>query len=195
MEEVDQPVEGTTPETPDLNDDVISRLEKAFDTRFSGLQGILDKNIGKLRSEFASQIEEVRRSSMSPEELEDLEISEKERELARLKKENELLKMRKDHPDEVDFLSSFLSAESFEEQLKLLKEFRSNRADGPTPREEPDEGEGDEVPVDKNNPANTRGGDSLSALVRNAGSLTREQAMKLLEATNEKGILARLRRE
>lgn len=191
---VDQPQVDENP-AEDLNDDVVSRLEKAMDSRFSGFQSILDKNIATVRTEFASQLEEVRRSGMSPEELEDLQETEKERELTRLRKEVELLRMRKDHPEEVDFLSQFVNAETFNEQLQLLSKFRSAQSQsGPTPREEPVDDESDNVPVDRNNPSR-KAADSIAAIIRNGGEMTREQAAKLLGSLNERGAIARIRKE
>lgn len=192
MPEVDQS-EVVEP-TEDLNEeDVVSKITAAMDSRFSGFQGILDKNISTLRSEFGAQLEEVKRSRLSPEEREDLEETEREATLRRLERENALLKLRKDYPDEVDFLSDWLAKEDFNDQLAALREFRKrNQIPEPTPREDLDEDESTS-PVDNNNPPR-KGGDNLASLMRNGEAMTREQAQKLLNATNERGILARLRR-
>lgn len=187
--------EGTPEGNEDLNDDVVSRLEKAMDSRFSGFQGVLDKNISTLRNEFASQLEEVKRSNLSPEERENLETAQERAEVEKLRRENELLRLRKDYPDEVDFLDSWLEKENFVDQLALLSEFRKRTEAGTTPREDPETDESTLSPVDLNNPKRPSSRDDLASLVRNQGSMTREAAQKLLEATNERGIMARLRRQ
>lgn len=192
---VDQPESVVESTDESLNDDVVTRLEKSFDSRFSGFQGVLDKALNTMRGEFAAQLEEVKRDRLSPEERADLEETEREREYTKLKRENELLRLRKEYPDEVDFLDSWLEKDNFTDQLSLLKQFRSrSQQTEATPREDSDEG-ADAQPVDRNNPPR-RGQDSLADLVRSAGgTMTREQAHKLLEATNERGILSRLRRQ
>ena len=195
MAQVDQPdSQEEEPVEEGLNDDVVTQLTKAMDSRFSGFQGVLDKNIATLRNEFTSQLEEVRRSSLTPEELDDLKESEKEAELRRLKRENELLKLRKDYPDEVDFLSQFLEADSFENQLRLVSSLKksSEQTEGPTPREEP-EPDVSTNPVDLNNPKR-KGDSSLAGILRNVQNMSREDAKKLLEAYNTPGALVRLRK-
>jgi hypothetical protein len=163
-------------------------LMEEFDKRIRGLQGSTDRRMEEFKAELAN----LKTADLSPEEREQEQAAVVQRELDRVRRENELLKMRKGHPDEVDFLEQFLGASSLDEQLKLLADFRKPKAVAEESEEEP-EPEKKVTPVDKNNSPRKTGPLNLAELGK--GPMSAEFAKRLLEASgNEKGALTRLRR-
>lgn len=179
-EGVDQPSE----ETPALDLNAITTaLSAEFDKRFSGIQSLLDRRT----SEWQAQLEELKTVNLTPEEREQLQASEAQKKLAQLERENQLLKMRKNFPEEVDLLEQFLSADSLESQLDVLSKFRKAQAEaeaqGAEPKEQP-------TPVDMNNPPRKQ----EVSLADLGDKMTNELADKILkQGGSEKGLLRRLR--
>lgn len=179
--------------TEDLNDDIKTQLEASINERFSGFQSVLDKAMARQEAKFMEAISSMQRSTLSPAELNDLEEAETAAKIKALERENAILKARKDHPDEVDFLLEFLSKENMQDQIKAVSEFRNRHlsAAEPTPSEELPE-EVATSPVDMNNPKR-KSGPNLGSLLKQ-GKMTKDQAAKILEAAgDEVGLLHRLR--
>lgn len=170
--------------TENLNEDKLAELRQEMNQRYSGFQSLLDKKM----AEIVDTISELKTARMSPEEREELEEVETKRELAKLKRENDILKMRTKYPEAVDTLMQVLDQQSLEKQLEILTALSKGKNSGPTPSEEPDVSP---APVDANNPPRKPEA-SLASLVK-GGQMTKEQAAKILGASNEKGFLARLR--
>lgn len=157
-------------------------LMQEFDKRFAGFQSILDKRT----SEFQRELAELKTADMSPEEREQFAASEAQREVDALKRENELLKMRREFAEEVDLLETFFEKGSLREQLELLSQFRKAQAEVEAPGVEVEE---QPTPVDKNSPPR-RSQVSLAELAR---EMDGDLADKLLGSSNEKGFLKKLR--
>lgn len=126
-DQIDQSAEGTgtSEESPvgnsvgaDLETKLMAALRGELDTRFSGFQSLIDKKVTPLASELA----ELKTAGMSPEEREQLEEDAARQRMDAVLRENELLKLRQTSPDEVDFLMALEKAESFEDQLELVRE-------------------------------------------------------------------------
>lgn len=177
------PVEGTEqPVQPDL-DALVSKLTADLDKRFSGFQGLLDRR----DSEYRQMLEDLKTADLSPEEREQEQASRLKTELEQYKRKVEILNMRKDFPEEVDLLTALLEGQSLQDQLSLLAKFRKVEAAA-----KPQEGDNEEqpTPVDGNNAPRR----SSLSLADAATKMNKELSEKILNDSNEPGILGRLRR-
>jgi hypothetical protein len=180
---------GEQPEVKTLDlDTLFDRLNAENDKRFQGFQSILDRRSQELRDELDS----LKSANLTPEEQEQAEANKLKVENENLKRKNQILSMRKEHPEEVDLLESFLDAGSLQEQLTLLSKFRKAQAPAVPEGEQPEAAEGGEpTPVDKNNPARP----SQPSLEAAAERMNADMAKQILESSGQdKGILSRLRR-
>jgi hypothetical protein len=170
-------------------DALVERINAESDKRFRGLQSLMDQR----DQEYRDQLESLRTSELSPEEQEQAQTSKLKQERDELKRQVELLSMRKDFPEEVDFISGFLGKSSYQDQLAALREFRkANAAAAPNGDETPEAAEGGEpTPVDGNNPPRKTGPSLADAT---SGKMTKELSDSILSTSSEKGILSRLRR-
>lgn len=193
-EELDQSAEdaGASAETPassnavDL-DAVMAALGKKIDERFSGFQSLIDKKVSPL----ASQLEELKTAGMSPEEREQLEEEAAKSRVSALERENQLLKLRTSEPDAVDFLMALESAESFEDQLALVKsKFGAGAAAQVEAAVEAAEGETTPA-VDPNNPARPSQQGIVAGL---SGEMNEQIADALMEGAKGRS-LASFRRQ
>jgi hypothetical protein len=165
-------------------DDLKAAMSAEFDNRFSGFQSLLDRRTSELRKE----LDDLKTADLTPEEQEQVRSREANERLARLERENEILRMRKDYPEEVDLLEEFFKKSSLDDQLALLANFRKAKEEAATP-----EGGADNqpTPVDKNSPPR-RGELTVSDI--GDGKMNSELADKVLEQVGqEKGFLRRLR--
>ena len=181
-EGTDQSTEPTSAPNVDLSA-LQAALTTEFDKRFSGMQSLLDRRT----QEFQSQLAELKTADLSPEEREQLQVSEAQSRVAALERENELLKLRREYPEEVDLLTDFMAKSSLQEQLTLLSQFRKAQAEAESQGEEPTE---QPTPVDKNNPSRKT---ELSLADFADGNMTGDLAKKILGSSNEKGLLRKLR--
>jgi hypothetical protein len=163
-------------------DDLKAAMSAEFDNRFQGFQSLLDRRTGELRKE----LDDLKTADLTPEEQEQESTRKQNERVARLERENEILRMRKDYPEEVDLLTEFFEKSSLQDQLALLSAFRKAKAEA-----EPTDGGADAqpTPVDKNsNPRRTE-----LTLGDVGGAMNDQLADKVLEtAGNEKGLLRRL---
>lgn len=164
-------------------DDLKAAMSQEFDNRFQGFQSLLDRRTSELRKE----LDDLKTADLTPEEQEQERTRAQSERVARLERENEILRMRKDYPEEVDLLTEFFEKSSLQDQLALLSAFRKAKADA---EPVPDGADAQPTPVDKN--SNPRKGDlTLSDISGNA--MNDQLADKVLEsAGNEKGLLRRL---
>jgi hypothetical protein len=107
-----------SPPAPDaVLEAVMARLDKTLDKRFSGFQSIIDTKIGGLSSQFA----QLQRQSLSPEEIAEQEQSDAKAENEKLRQENQLLRLRADHPDAVDLITGAMGTATLEEQVAFIE--------------------------------------------------------------------------
>jgi hypothetical protein len=174
----DQPKENASFSLEELT----AAMNAEFDKRFQGFQSLLDRRT----SEFQRELAELKTADLSPEEQEQFETRKRDEEIAALRRENELLQMRREFPEEVDLLEDFFKKSSLQDQLELLSAFRKAQA------EEAPSGDTDAqpTPVDKNsNPRKP----TLTLSDVEGGNMTNDLADKVIESVgNEKGILRRL---
>jgi hypothetical protein len=184
----DQP-QGTPADLDALVEKMNAKFTEEFGKRFSGLQGLLDRR----DAEYRQLLDDLKTADLSPEEREQVQASKLQQEVEQLRRKNEILSMRKSHPDEADLLERFLEAQSLEDQLNLLATFRKAEApNAPEPVEGEAAADGKPTPVDKNNPARPSIPDLSAAPER----MNQDLANQILQGSgNDRGILARLRRQ
>lgn len=173
---------GSTEANPDFSKTVEDLIKKELDGRFSGFQSSVDKKFGSL----ASMLEELKTANLTPEEQEQLETRKESDRIASLERENALLKLRKQYPEEVDFLENFFGAESLEAQIATLAEFRKVKAEPPAPVDDDEDEEEEPTPVEGNN-ARRRAKPTVG------DAMTDELADSILSAANQPGMLRKVR--
>ena len=166
---------------PDFSD-LMAKISGEFDKRFQGFQSLLDRRT----AEFQAEVETLKTAGLTPEEQEQDKATKRDTELARLRRQNELLQARKQFPEEVDLLQDFFEKASLQEQLELLAQFRKAQTEAATPTEGAEE---QPTPVDMNNPSRR----PSASLADMAGKMTKELADKVLASSDEPGLLARIR--
>jgi hypothetical protein len=179
----DQSAEAATKTAaPDLSE-ITNALKAEFDSRFQGFQSLLDRRT----SEWQRELESLKTADLSPEEQEQHVKRQEAQRITKLERENQLLRMRKQFPEEVDLLESFFEADSLETQLDILSKFRKAQAEAEAQGADTT---GQPTPVDKNNPPSRKQELSLADMEE---QMTSELAEKILGQSNQKGILRRLR--
>lgn len=188
MSETDKPAEqpnekpdapAETPAPPSLD---LSQLEKMLDKRFSGFQSLMDQKLGT----FSAELEELKTANLTPEEQEQLDTRKRLEETERLRRENALLKLRKQYPDEVDFLEQFFGAQSLEEQVLATASFRNPKA---AAAESDEDEEPEPTPVEANNPRRK----TKASPADTGQAMSNEIADQILSAANEPGMLVKIR--
>lgn len=174
-------------ETPDLQG-MLSQFRKELqadsDKRIQGFQGLLDRR----DAEYRAMLDELKTAGLEPEQQEQVKANKLQQERDSLKRQVEILSMRKDFPEEVDVLMGLLEGKSLQDQLALLKGFRKTQE--ATTDSEEEQSEEASTPVDRNNPKRK----SSPSLLDAASNMTKEKAQALFNQSNEPGILSRLRR-
>lgn len=129
-------------------------LKPELDSRFSGLQSLQDKRLSQLAKE-------LRSSSMTPAEQEEVLEQERSQETEKALRVAELIKRRKVAPEAVDFLLESMEKADLDEQVafiqSVLKASSQPAPAAPTKGDESDE----ENPIpesNKNNPPSRRNG-------------------------------------
>jgi hypothetical protein len=166
-------------------------LGSTLDKRFSGFQSMIDSKVSNL----ASAVEQLKTAGLSPEEQEQLEYDEQKGEIERLRTENAMLSLRKDHPDAVDFFVEAMSQGSLEDQIAFI-EARLGKAVAAAVEDAIEEGgelDLSAVPVtDPNNPARKQ--KALGAATAAGQPMTDVVADAIL-ANAPRGALRMLRRQ
>lgn len=181
-DELDQPGTEETQE-PSLQEQIRQIIAGEFDGRFQGLQSSLDKRLGGL----AKDVDSLKTAQLTPEEQEQREINESER----LRRENALLRLSREYPEEVQLLEQFFAADNLEDQVQALAGFRKVTAPE-TPAEEAATPK--PTPVAGNNPRRDKRGSladpvSMQELIEDP-----ELVDQILEAADEPGMLVRIRK-
>lgn len=183
-DQIDQSTEGTdtSSQEPVSNgggvdlEALMASFRGELDQRFSGFQSLIDKKVSPL----ASQLDELKTARLSPEEREQLEEDAAQQRMEKLQRENELLKLRQSDPDAVDFLMALDGAESFEDQLDLVKQRFGAKA-AKQVQEAVEEAAQEATPaVDQNNPP--RGTKAGIASALEGGEMNDQIADELLRA-------------
>lgn len=152
--------EGASAETPPAAppSDIEARLaqmkqelEQQFEERAKGFQRALNEKETALQKA-QREAQELRMSTMSEDEKAEAQWQQMETEVERLKRENALLQLAGEYPEEMPEFQKILNASSPKEQLDLIRALRKAQQATPTPPATPAEGTPDVPPVDLNNP-------------------------------------------
>lgn len=183
-----------TSNQPDL-DTVITRAVsealKNVDTRFQGFQSLIDRKF----KDISQDVGKLRQAALPPEEADAEASAELQREIEALRQRNQMLELRRDHPEAVDFLMDLFSEErpSFEAQIAFIEsKFGPKIAQQVEEAlEDAAEATGTPARVDPNNPARSKDvALSTAAAMARTGNLTEEAAMTILQNAG-RGSLAK----
>lgn len=106
-------------------DSIVTTLNKSFDDRFKGFQGIISKRDEKIE-ELATMLTELKTADLSDDERVQLEKDALKQERSALAAERELMAMQADFPDEIDLYRKVLDAGSSKDQIALLRGWRES---------------------------------------------------------------------
>lgn len=188
--ELDQSAEGTgtSAEAPPSNsggadiEAIVAALKGDLDKRFSGIVSLVDQKVSPL----ASQLAELKTAGMSPEEREQLEEDALKARNAELERKLALMELRKESPDEVDFLVALESAGSFEDQLALVKQHLGPKAAAQVEAAVEAAGDPATPAIDPTNPA--RGSQQGISAALDSGQMNEQIADSLLEASRSRSL-------
>lgn len=156
-------------------------LAQEFDKRFRGLQSMTDTKYRELQE----TVSQLRAANLSPEEQEQLEIKQARERAAALERENALLRLRRDHPEEVDFMENWLKSESMQDQIQLLAGFRKAPVEAaPVEETRP---QSTPTPVSGNNTPRR----ATPSVADTGVQMTDELADQILAGADQPGILKR----
>ncbi len=183
----------TTSNQPDL-DSVITRAVtealKGVDSRFTGFQSLIDRKFG----EISKDVGRLRKAALPPEDADAEADADLQREIEALRQQNQMLQLRRDHPEAVDFLMDLFGEDrqSFEAQIAFIESKFGPKAAQQV--EEAVEAAADAIasnPVDPNNPARAKDvALSTATAMARTGKLTEESAMTILRNAG-RGSLAK----
>lgn len=179
-DELDQQGTEETQE-PSLQEQIRQIISSEFDNRFKGLQSASDKRLASI----AQTVEQLKTAQLPPEEQEQLEANEKER----LRRENALLRLGKQYPEEVELLEQFFGADNLEDQVEVLSKFRKVTAQESTSTEDETP---EPTPVASNNQRRQPKVGLAEAL--QSGQMSEELADEILNAADEPGMLVKIRK-
>lgn len=176
--------------SPDLEALVTSAVQKALgnmDERFSGLQSLIDSKVGKVSKE-VSQL----KTSLSPEETEQLDEDSAQAELVELRRKVAVMEAAKSHPREAALFMSVMEAESFEDQIAAISAAlgpEAAQAVADAAEAAAEEAETTTPEVDRNSPARPP---AATARLAGHGEMTDEIAEAILKSGG-KGALVKTR--
>lgn len=160
-----------------INEFIRQGVQEAFDSRIPGLMSTSDKKVAQLQK----QLETLARSSLSEDELGEVEDAKAQAELAEARTRVAALEAARKYPKGFDVYEQIMQQESAEDQMAFLEKFALAGADaqgettqgeatpaGGTPPAEPEV----TPPIDRNNPP------SQGPI---SGIQNEEQAMAILE--------------
>lgn len=113
--------------------DLLDSVNKANDERFQGWQKTLSKRDEKL-SKLEQVLEELKASTLSESEREQLTARGEQQELAALRAQNEVLRLATEYPEEVSLYQRILEAPTAKDQVEILREFKAQLAEAAKPK-------------------------------------------------------------
>lgn len=105
----------------------IESVRREFEERFKGLQRVIAEKDQALEARNA-ELFQLKTASLSEDERAQLEVARIKEENDRLAREVELMKLAQTYGEELPIFQQLLSAESAEDQLKVLRAIRSAQA-------------------------------------------------------------------
>jgi hypothetical protein len=154
----------------------IEKLKAEYEERFKGMQRLISERERTL-ADLQRKQSDLELASLPDGERAIAMSRRADEELARLRAENELLKLRNEYPNEVPAFEKLLKATTPKDQLDILRELARGMAASDKAPEPPD--------VDPNNPMRTPSEGAF-------GEMTDELADRILKAA-PKGALFKIR--
>lgn len=133
-------------------DDIEARLTAKMDERYKGFQRLLaekDEALSAARQEAL----DLRMSTMSEDEVADLEWTQLQNQVQQLQAENALLALQSEYPDELPAFKKLLNASDPKEQLDIIRALRAAQASAASSSQADSAESEPEIPeIDPNNP-------------------------------------------
>jgi hypothetical protein len=130
-------------------DKVKAELSAEFEKRLTGFQRLVSKKDEALEAAMR-EIEELKTAGLSEDEREQLQVTKMREENQRLQAQNELLRLGGEYGDVMPYFERLLAGSSAKEQLEVMREFASLKAQA---QGEPDPDPDPEIPdIDLNRP-------------------------------------------
>lgn len=153
----------------------IEKIREEFESRFKGLQRVIAEK-DDLLSKTQTELKELKTAGLSEDERAQLHQKETAAQLERLARENELLKLSRDYPDEMPVFEKLLQADSTKTQLETIREIRAAIAKAQAPDEKKENTEVPDV-----NPTNPPRRDFGGVVMPDGTTLTDDIADRILK--------------
>jgi len=153
----------------------IEKVREEFESRFKGLQRVIAET-DEVLSKAQSELKELKTAGLAEDERAQLQQDELKETLDKLARENELLKLSRDYPDEMPMFEKLLSADSTKTQLETIRELRLALSKAQAPVEKQEETEVPDV-----NPTNPQRRDFGGVVMPDGTTLTEDIADKILK--------------
>lgn len=119
--------------TKDDIDRLIAARDAQFEERIKGFQRLVADKETRAQA-LERELSQLKTASMTPEEREQLEIDQVKAENARLQAALDLKNLASQYADEVPFFERLLASPSAEEQLQVMREYRTALAEKASPQ-------------------------------------------------------------
>lgn len=153
----------------------IEKIREEFESRFKGLQRVIAEK-DDLLSKTQTELKELKTAGLSEDERAQLHQKETAAQLEKLARENELLKLSRDYPDEMPVFEKLLQADSTKTQLETIREIRAAIAKAQAPDEKKESTEVPDV-----NPTNPPRRDFGGVVMPDGTTLTDDIADRILK--------------
>lgn len=130
--------------SPAANSADIEKIRREFDERFKGMQRLVAEKDREI-ADTKRRLEDAALERLPDDDRAKVMLERERAELAKLRAENELLRLRDEYPDELPAFQKLLSGKTAKEQLDTLRELRKGPQSPPPATPEPPD-------VDPNNP-------------------------------------------
>jgi hypothetical protein len=130
----------------------IENIRTEFEARFKGLQRVIAEKDEALQR-YTTELSELKTAGLSEEEREQLKQTELKQRLDQLARENELLKLSKDYPEELPLFQKLVGAQDVKSQLDVIRELKAAIAQVQAPAAAPKEQDLEVSDVNPINPA------------------------------------------
>jgi|LakMenE18May11ns_1017448.scaffolds.fasta_scaffold9871688_2 hypothetical protein len=152
----------------------IEKVREEFESRFKGLQRVIAEK-DEVLSKAQAELKELKTAGLSEDERAQLHQKDLSEQLDKLSRENELLKLSREYPDEMPVFEKLLQADSTKTQLETIREIRAAIAKAQTPAKQ------EETEVPDVNPINPPRRDFGGVVMPDGTTLTEDIADRILK--------------